>query len=312
MNAKRCGWLFLSLLLFEAAVTFLVVIFAEQISMGMIASLLFSQMIVFLPTAVFLLAAREAPGKLIAFARPKLSTSLMVIVFSYLCMPLLVMANAISMLFVDNEVMNLQGALAGVPAWQVLLVVGIVGPVNEEFVFRGVLYHGFRRSGRWASAMLLSAVLFGLTHLNFNQMSYAIVMGVIGVLLIEGTGSIFYSMLLHICINMTSAVQMALTDAGDILNAESSRQQVEQAMQMPYRQAMCVVISVVAVFACVTTALAACLFYAIVKKENRLAHMQELWHLVGTGQEKQRLFSIPLVIAIVLCLGFMIWSLCMG
>ena len=71
--------------------------------------------------------------------------------------------------------------------------------------------------------MLLSALLFGLTHLNFNQMSYAVLVGIVSVLLLEGSGSIFYSMLFHICINTTNVVQMLVQKAqGTIMSQEES------------------------------------------------------------------------------------------
>lgn len=305
MNAKKCGWLFLCTLLVEFAVSVLLVIFSDRISLGIIASLLLSQLVILVPTLLFLLATGQRPGGWIAWRRPRVSTSLLVIVFTGLCMPLIMMVNAASMLFVDNEVAALQGYLLNVPAWQVLLMVGIIGPVSEEFVFRGVLYHGFGKSGRAVGAMLLSALLFGLTHLNFNQMSYAIVVGIITVLLMEGTGSIFYSMLFHITINMGSALQTVSADASQVMDADASRQLVEQTMQMPYRQALCVMISVMAVIACFATALAACLFYAITRMENRTAHLQRILHPVKTGQKKEKLISVPLVIAIVFCLGYM-------
>lgn len=309
MNAKKCGWLFLCTLLVEGVVTALLVIFSGKISLGIMESLLLSQLVVFVPAVLFLVAFRQSPGDLVAWRRPRLITSLLVIVFTYLCMPLIVTVNAISMLFVDNEVASLQVYLQNVPIWQMLLMVGIIGPVSEEFVFRGVIYHGFCKSGRIVGAMLLSAFLFGLTHLNFNQMSYAIVVGVIAVLLIEATGSIFYSMLFHITINLSSAVQMALTDAEEIVDAQAGRQLVEQTMQMPYRQALCIAISMMAVVACFATALAACLLYAIARREERVAHISEIFRPAETGQKKEKLFSAPLVIAIVLCLGYMILDL---
>lgn len=304
MNPKKVNWLFLTTLLVEAAVMAFMYL-CSDISLGIIESLLLSQLIVLVPTVLFLLGTRTDPGRLIAHNRPKFTTAFLVVVFTFLCMPAIIAVNAFSMLFVDNEVAGLQSYMLSVPWWQILLMVGIIGPVSEEFVFRGVIYHGYKTSQRFVGSMLLSALLFGLTHLNFNQMSYAVLVGIVSVLLLEGSGSIFYSMLFHICINTTNVVQMLVQKAqGTIMSQEESMAYIEQTMHMPYKQALAVSVSVYAVIAAGAAALAGCLFYLIVKKENRVQHMQQLLH-GNTGEKKTKLISVPLIISVVLCLLYM-------
>lgn len=304
MNPKKVNWLFLTTLLVEAAVMAFMYL-CSDISLGIIESLLLSQLIVLVPAVLFLFGTRTDPGRLIAHNRPNFTTTLLVVVFTFLCMPAIIAVNAFSMLFVDNEVAGLQSYMLSVPWWQILLMVGIIGPVSEEFVFRGVIYHGYKTSQRFVGSMLLSALLFGLTHLNFNQMSYAVLVGIVSVLLLEGSGSIFYSMLFHICINTTNVVQMLVQKAqGTIMSQEESMAYIERTMQMPYKQALAVSVSVYAVIAAGATALAGCLLYLIVKKENRVQHMQQLLH-GNTGEKRTKLISVPLVISVVLCLLYM-------
>jgi len=304
MNPKKVNWLFLTTLLVEAAVMAFMYL-CSDISLGIIGSLLLSQLIVLVPAVLFLFGTRTDPGRLIAHNRPKFTTTLLVVVFTFLCMPAIIAVNAFSMLFVDNEVAGLQSYMLSVPWWQILLMVGIIGPVSEEFVFRGVIYHGYKTSQRFIGSMLLSALLFGLTHLNFNQMSYAVLVGIVSVLLLEGSGSIFYSMLFHICINTTNVVQMLVQKAqGTIMSQEESMAYIERTMQMPYKQALAVSVSVYAVIAAGAAALAGCLLYLIVKKENRVQHMQQLLH-GNTGEKRTKLISVPLVISVVLCLLYM-------
>lgn len=304
MNPKKVNWLFLTTLLVEAAVMAFMYL-CSDISLGIIESLLLSQLIVLVPAVLFLFGTRTDPGRLIAHNRPKFTTALLVVVFTFLCMPAIIAVNAFSMLFVDNEVAGLQSYMLSVPWWQILLMVGIIGPVSEEFVFRGVIYHGYKTGQRFVGSMLLSALLFGLTHLNFNQMSYAVLVGIVSVLLLEGSGSIFYSMLFHICINTTNVVQMLVQKAqGTIMSQEESMAYIERTMQMPYKQALAVSVSVYAVIAAGATALAGCLLYLIVKKENRVQHMQQLLH-GNTGEKRTKLISVPLVISVVLCLLYM-------
>ncbi len=40
---------------------------------------------------------------------------------------------------------------------------------------------------------------FRTLHLNFNQMPYAVYLGIVFALMVEATGSIYTSMLMHFC-----------------------------------------------------------------------------------------------------------------
>lgn len=312
MNAKKTNWLFTTIILLNVVAVVAVAFATEyaEVEIGIIPGLLLSQAVLFLPALLFLLATRTKIKDLIAVEKPKWLTTLLVILITYLCMPLVVTINAFSMLFVENEVTNLQPLLQGVPAWQLILMIGIIGPVSEEFVFRGVIYHGYRRSGRIVTAMLLSAFLFGLMHLNFNQMSYAFLVGIIGVLLIEGTGSIFYSIVFHICVNVTNVVQLLMQNPETAaMDAKQTREMIETTMNMPYKQALCIVIAVYAVIACFTTTIAGCLYYLILKKEGRTEHIRLLFSKKGDGGVSAsgcRVWSWPLVFSVVLCLVYMI------
>ena len=52
-------------------------------------------------------------------------------------------------------------------------MMALFGPFCEEFCFRGVVYRGYLKSGNVTGAVLLSSLLFGLMHMNFNQAPYA-------------------------------------------------------------------------------------------------------------------------------------------
>ena len=160
------------------------------------------------------------------------------------------------------------------------------------------------------AAMFLSALLFGLMHMNFNQMSYAILVGVIGVLLIEGTGSIFYPILFHVCINATNVVQILMQDSETAsMNAQQTQQMIEATLNMPYKQAMCFVVAIYGVISCFTVAIAACLYYLVLKREGRTRHFLLIFSKegnTGVAGEGRKVWSWPLAAAVVACLAFMI------
>jgi membrane protease YdiL (CAAX protease family) len=65
------------------------------------------------------------------------------------------------------------------PLLAVLLLLVVIAPVGEELVFRGVVLHGFLSRYRPWIAIFLSAVLFGVVHVNPIQAPAAILLGMI-------------------------------------------------------------------------------------------------------------------------------------
>lgn len=90
----------------------------------------------------------------------------------------------------------------------------IVAPVVEEYVFRKQLLD---RCGRYGekTAMVFSALAFGLFHMNFYQFFYAFGVGLILAYVYLRTGSLRYPVLIHIIINfMGSAVPLFMMSHG--------------------------------------------------------------------------------------------------
>ncbi len=63
--------------------------------------------------------------------------------------------------------------------WGSILILVIVAPLTEEFLFRGLFLHGFLSHYSVKKAILVSAVLFGLIHLNPWQFLGATVLGIV-------------------------------------------------------------------------------------------------------------------------------------
>lgn len=85
------------------------------------------------------------------------------------------------------------------PSVIIVLSTCIVGPIFEEFVYRGVVLRTLEKYGKWF-AILVSSILFGLMHGNFYQIFMAVGIGIIlGYLTTEY--SIKIAIILHICNN---------------------------------------------------------------------------------------------------------------
>lgn len=74
-----------------------------------------------------------------------------------------------------SKVADEQFSYALIPA---LFFYGIVSPIVEEMVFRGIVYNSLRRNLGVFSAIIGSALLFGAIHGNIVQMVYGTIMGI--------------------------------------------------------------------------------------------------------------------------------------
>ena len=113
--------------------------------------------------------------------------------------------------FYDSGYWQTAGVLyeAGFPVQ--IAALGILVPVSEELMFRGLLFKRFReRQGFWYSA-ICSAVFFMFLHTSFTQMVYAFLLGLMLAYLYEKTGSLKAPVLLHMLMNSGSVVY---TEAG--------------------------------------------------------------------------------------------------
>ncbi len=104
------------------------------------------------------------------------------------------------------------GGLTDIPAmlmqsspWILLIFVGLIGPVLEELIFRKVLMDRLLPFGD-KTAILVTAVAFGLYHANFAQIPYAIVLGLILGYAYTRTGDIRVPILMHIAINSVTSL----------------------------------------------------------------------------------------------------------
>lgn len=87
------------------------------------------------------------------------------------------------------------------PVWLILLTVGIVAPIAEELLFRGLIFHLFNRHLNVKVALIIQGLLFGAFHLNLVQGVYASVLGIVLGMAYLMTGSLWIPILMHIVNN---------------------------------------------------------------------------------------------------------------
>jgi membrane protease YdiL (CAAX protease family) len=86
-----------------------------------------------------------------------------------------------------------------------LLVMAVLAPLAEEFIFRRVLIDRMRVYGE-KTAVVTSALMFGLFHGNLSQFFYAFALGLVFGYIYIRTNRLRYTALLHMCINALGSV----------------------------------------------------------------------------------------------------------
>ncbi len=92
-----------------------------------------------------------------------------------------------------------------------ILLYGIVTPIMEELVYRGLVYNRLHRFYGFVAAILGSSILFGLSHGNIVQLCYGFVMGLIICFIYERFGAFIYPLLFHCFANVAVYVGMSIT-----------------------------------------------------------------------------------------------------
>lgn len=109
---------------------------------------------------------------------------------------------------------NLEDLMMGIMSNPLgVLSVAVIGPVAEELTFRGGLMGGLMRNGYSArTAIIASALVFGIIHANPVQIVFA---GIVGLLLgwaYWRTGSLLPSILMHVANNSFSVLMYYISE----------------------------------------------------------------------------------------------------
>jgi membrane protease YdiL (CAAX protease family) len=86
-----------------------------------------------------------------------------------------------------------------------ILLVGVVGPIEEELFARFTLYQMIRARSHFLVAAILSSLVFGLLHFGYPQPIKMLMAGILGVVLCwayEKTGSILAPIGIHVLSNL--------------------------------------------------------------------------------------------------------------
>lgn len=207
---KKAGAFFFLLMILEIPVSFLIYYvrgFFPSDSFTLI-SILITQGYLLLGGIIYMLVAKQSAVKDFRLKPVRISDFFLTLVLLITASPMASMLNVVSQFFAKNEAGKaIFSVSTQVPMWMGVAIIGCLPGVIEELLYRGIMLHAFRKRSIW-TGVLVSGLSFGFMHMNFNQILYAVYLGILFALVVEATDSLLSTMLLHMLFNAINTAQL--------------------------------------------------------------------------------------------------------
>ncbi|MCF0135659.1 MAG: CPBP family intramembrane metalloprotease [Lachnospiraceae bacterium] len=143
---------------------------------------------------------RQPLRETFSFRKLPFSTVLLSILLGLLIQPVnSLIAQLASLVFQDITSLSVT-SMTGMPLLYLIFAMAVLPAVFEEILCRGVLFDGHKDAPVWYQ-LVIPGVFFGLLHMNFQQISYALPMGIFLGYVLYITGSIYSTMIIHFVMN---------------------------------------------------------------------------------------------------------------
>ena len=90
--------------------------------------------------------------------------------------------------------------------WEQILYTGILIPIIEEIIFRGIVFRILRKWFPFIAVAIVSSLAFGIYHGNLVQFVYASLCGMFLAYLCEKFQSVLAPIVAHVIMNITSCI----------------------------------------------------------------------------------------------------------
>ena len=200
---KEAGLFFFILLLIELPVSLVIGIVQDRFDAryATLISVLMTQGYLLLAALLYIRVTHKKFGTDLRVRRYKVSSFFLSLLLLLAASPMASWLNVLSQLFAKNETSGaIYDITQNVPMWLAVLIIGCLPGFVEETIYRGILFSAFRKRSV-LTGVIISGLSFGLMHMNFNQILYAIYLGIVFALLVEATGSLVSTMILHMLFN---------------------------------------------------------------------------------------------------------------
>ena len=181
------------------------------------------------------------------------------------------------------------------------IMLTVIAPVFEEFVFRGAVMNLLKPYGS-GLAVFVSAFGFGIYHGNFQQFFYAFALGICLGYIAYATNSLFCSTILHAMFNSVSGVILIFLST-DAVQTKS----LDLTAELPDGQQL--IVTFYAIFMIIVLLTALIGFIAMLKKLRHIKkyRLPKVWGEVSNGKKVATLLlTIPVTVSVLLMIDIMV------
>lgn len=174
---------------------------------GIVQMVLVSQLVAILfPTLLMTLVSTRSATKtlLLRFRSSTPWACFLAVALAFALHPIVVALQGVVVALypLPTELNALSEALGRVPLGLLLLLFALLPAICEELAFRGFVLSGCRHTGHTNRAVVVSALLFGISHVILQQSILAFAVGVVIGYIAVRSGSVFPCMFYHFTHNM--------------------------------------------------------------------------------------------------------------
>jgi len=180
------------------------------------------------PCGIYLLMHRKKIRDILPMRKLGGKNVAMVFFMSVAIFPVAFFLNVVTTLIFGNPMQETMEAIRHESGFILMLILFPILPsIFEEVALRGIVFSGFTKVKIFTAA-LINGLFFGILHQNFNQFSYAFVLGFIMCYMMYYTKSIWAPVLCHFVINLTGVLlQYVITRFVDLNAMEEAAQVIE-------------------------------------------------------------------------------------
>ena len=270
--------------------------------------LVLPEVILLLPSVLYKAFMQQEDDDNGVFQKVSPLTAILTVLFAVCIIPMVSLINMLSSHFVENNVSDtLARTVQSNSLFINLILLALIPAVVEEIIFRGLIFNGYKKRNPLKAAVL-SAVLFGLIHMNINQFTYAFVIGIIFALLTYVTGSIIPATIGHFVINGSSVVlSHVLAAIQDKESTNIAGQVTEQAMSV--ETMYLIVYGVLIAATIIGLAIGWFIFRAICKKNRGMESFKMIFKKplrVTYAEDQGKFIDGYLLLGIAICVAYMV------
>ena len=91
-----------------------------------------------------------------------------------------------------------------------IIPTGIIGPIIEEYIFRGIIFNKLKTFNKEKTAIILTTIIFSIMHFELSQIIYTLIVGYFLTYLYSKTNNLKISIISHITINTATILLIPL------------------------------------------------------------------------------------------------------